>query len=104
MLVFLLYVCLSIPSLLLLIQLHFYQPLLHSQVYQHFHRGRIAAEKFVLVIIIIYYYQCFFFRGYMGVCIPLNPYSAKGLGDRLYATLHKMPGEVGYSFCLFLKL
>ena len=32
-----------------------------------------------------------------------NPYSAKGLGDRLYATLHKMPGEVGYSFYLFLK-
>ena len=32
-----------------------------------------------------------------------NPYSAKGLGDRLYKTLHKMPGEVGYSFCLFLK-
>ena len=27
-----------------------------------------------------------------------NPYSAKGLGDRLYATLHKMPGEVDYSF------
>ena len=33
----------------------------------------------------------------------INPYSAKGLGDLLYATLHKMPGEVGYSFCLFLK-
>ena len=32
-----------------------------------------------------------------------NPYSAKGLGDRLYATLHKMPGEDVYSFCLFLK-
>ena len=28
----------------------------------------------------------------------LNPYSAKGLGNRLYAPLHKMPGEVGYSF------
>ena len=38
----------------------------------------------------------------MYVCI-FNPYSAKGLGDRLYATLHKMPGEFGYSFCLFLK-
>ena len=35
--------------------------------------------------------------------ISFNPYSAKGLGDRLYATLHKMPGEVDYSFCLFLK-
>ena len=33
----------------------------------------------------------------------INPYSVKGLGDRLYATLHKLPGEVGYSFCLFLK-
>ena len=33
----------------------------------------------------------------------LNPYDTKGLGYRLYATLHKMPGEVGYSFCLFLK-
>ena len=33
----------------------------------------------------------------------INPYSAKGLGYRLYATVHKMPGEVGYSFCLFLK-
>ena len=33
----------------------------------------------------------------------INPYSAKGLGDRLYATLHKLPGEVGHSFCLFLK-
>ena len=33
----------------------------------------------------------------------LNPYSAKGLGYRLYATLHKLPGELGYSFCLFLK-
>ena len=33
----------------------------------------------------------------------LNPYSAKGLGDRLYATLHKMPEELGNSFCLFLK-
>ena len=33
----------------------------------------------------------------------LNPYSAKSLGDRLYATLHKMPGEIGNSFCLFLK-
>ena len=33
----------------------------------------------------------------------INPYSAKGLGDRLYAALHKMPGEVDYSFCLFLK-
>ena len=32
-----------------------------------------------------------------------NPYSAKGLGDRLYATLHKMLGEIGNSFCLFLK-
>ena len=32
-----------------------------------------------------------------------NPYSAKGLGDQLYATLHKMPGEDAYSFCLFLK-
>ena len=30
--------------------------------------------------------------------VPLNPYSAKGLGDRLYATLHKMPEEVVYSF------
>ena len=37
------------------------------------------------------------------VKIMLNPYSAKGLGDRLYATLHKMPVEVDYSFCLFLK-
>ena len=34
----------------------------------------------------------------------VNPYSAKGLGYRLYATLHKMPGEVGYSFCLFWSL
>ena len=33
----------------------------------------------------------------------LNPYSAKGLGDRLYATQHKMPGEVDYSFCLFFN-
>ena len=33
----------------------------------------------------------------------INPYSANGLGDRLYATLHKMPGEVDYPFCLFLK-
>ena len=33
----------------------------------------------------------------------INPYSAEGLRDRLYATLHKFPGEVGYSFCLFLK-
>ena len=33
----------------------------------------------------------------------VKPYSAKGLGDRLYAMLHKMPGEVGYSFCLFSK-
>ena len=32
-----------------------------------------------------------------------KPYSAKSLGDRLYATLHKMPGEIGNSFCLFLK-
>ena len=32
-----------------------------------------------------------------------NPYSAKGLGYWLYATLHKLPGEVGYSFYLFLK-
>ena len=28
--------------------------------------------------------------------LHINPYSAKGLGDRLYAILHKMPGEVGY--------
>ena len=33
----------------------------------------------------------------------IKPYSAKGLGDRLYVTLHKLPGEVGYSFCLILK-
>ena len=39
-------------------------------------------------------------RTYKG---EVNPYSAKGLGDRLYATLHKMPGEDDYSFCLFLK-
>ena len=32
-----------------------------------------------------------------------NTYSAKSLGDRLYATLHKMPGEIGNSICLFLK-
>ena len=31
----------------------------------------------------------------------INPYSAMGLGDRLYATLHKMPGEVEYSFFYF---
>ena len=36
-------------------------------------------------------------------CYVINPYSVKGLGDRLYTTLHKMPGEVGCSFCLFLK-
>ena len=35
--------------------------------------------------------------------LNLNPYSAKGLGDWLYATLHKMPVEDGYSFCLFIK-
>ena len=35
--------------------------------------------------------------------LRINPYSAKGLGDWLYTTLHKIPGEVGYSFCLFLK-
>ena len=35
--------------------------------------------------------------------LRINSYSAKGLGDRLYATLHKMPGEDAYSFCLFLK-
>ena len=35
--------------------------------------------------------------------VELNRYSAKGLGDWLYATLHKIPGEVEYSFCLFLK-
>ena len=34
--------------------------------------------------------------------LQINPYSAKGLGDRLYATLNKMPEEVGYTFCLFL--
>ena len=33
----------------------------------------------------------------------LNPYSAKGLEYRLYATLHKIPREDAYSFCLFLK-
>ena len=38
-----------------------------------------------------------------GSRVKFNPYSAKGLGDRLYATLHKMPGEVDYSFCIFLK-
>ena len=31
--------------------------------------------------------------------VMINPYSAKSLGDRLYATLHKMPGKIGYSFC-----
>ena len=36
-------------------------------------------------------------------CFVINPYSAKGLGDWLYRTLRKLPGEVGYSFCLFLK-
>ena len=36
-------------------------------------------------------------------CYFINPYGAKGLGHWLYATLHKMPGEVDYSFCLFLK-
>ena len=30
-------------------------------------------------------------------------YSAKRLGDRLQAALHKMPEELGNSFCLFLK-
>ena len=35
---------------------------------------------------------------------PFNPYSAKALGDRLYATLHKMPGEDAYSFCLFFEV
>ena len=34
----------------------------------------------------------------------LNPYSAKGLGDRLYAALLKLPGEIGYSFCLFFEI
>ena len=33
----------------------------------------------------------------------ISPYSAKDLGYRLYATLHKLPGKVGYPFCLFLK-
>ena len=32
-----------------------------------------------------------------------NPFSAKGLGDRLYATLHKMPEEDDYSFSLYLN-
>ena len=32
-----------------------------------------------------------------------SPYSAKRPGDRLYATLHKMPEELCSSFCLFLK-
>ena len=37
-------------------------------------------------------------------CSSYYTYSmAKGLGDRLYTSLHKMPGEVDYSFCLFLK-
>ena len=48
-------------------------------------------------------------RGVHKVSFPtrptaINPYSAKGLGDWLYAILHKMPGEVGYTFCLFLSL
>ena len=38
------------------------------------------------------------------IVLMINPYSAKGLGDRLYENLHKMPGEDAYSFCSFLKL
>ena len=34
----------------------------------------------------------------------INPYSAKGLGDQLYAILHKLPGEIDYSFYLFLEV
>ena len=34
----------------------------------------------------------------------LNPYSAKGLGDRLYATLNKFPGEVATHFVYFRSL
>ena len=40
----------------------------------------------------------------MGCAYCLNPYDAKRLGYRLYATLHKLPREVGYSFCLFFEV
>ena len=33
--------------------------------------------------------------------VPINPYSAKGLGDRLYATLHKVPGKSATHFVYF---
>ena len=35
--------------------------------------------------------------------LHINPYDAKGLGYRLYATFHKLQREVGHSFCSFLK-
>ena len=31
----------------------------------------------------------------------VNPYSAKGLGYRLYATLHKLPGKSAFHFVYF---
>ena len=33
--------------------------------------------------------------------VDINPYSAKSLGDRLYATLHKMPGKSATYFVYF---
>ena len=35
------------------------------------------------------------------ICKMFNPYSAKSLGDRLYATLRKMPGEDAFSLFIF---
>ena len=36
--------------------------------------------------------------------LSFNPYSAKGLGGRLYAILHKMPGESATHFVYFWSL